>query len=170
MANFLTKTASGVLQLVSGLATSAGVADAGKIPQLNAAGKLDMSLIPAGVGDESISGLTAGVALTAGQFVYIGSAGTVLVASNASITTAAQGYVKAAYANAATDVVVYFEGVNTSVTAATIGADYYLGTAGAIVGTPPTFAVNTICQSLGTATATNTLQVEIARAVQYAVQ
>lgn len=170
MANFLTKTASGVLQLVSGLAISAGVADAGKIPQLNAAGKLDISLIPAGIGEESISGLTAGAALTAGQFVYIGSAGTVLVASNTSITTAAQGYVKANHANAATDVVVYFEGVNSAVTAATIGATYYLGTAGAIVATPPTFAVNTICQALGTATATNTLQVEIARAVQYAVQ
>ena len=41
---------SGTLTEVSGLASSAGAGDAGKIPQLDAAGRIDASMMPVGIG------------------------------------------------------------------------------------------------------------------------
>lgn len=169
MANFLTKSVTGVLQVVAAIATSAGAADAGKIIETDANGLIDSSLLPPGTGNTVKEGLTAGEALTAGQFVYLDAAGEVLVADNTSITTQAQGFVLQNYALAATDVMVYFAGVNDAVTT-TPGATYFLDTAGGITTTPPAFAVGSICHRLGVACGTNELLFENDAPVEYATQ
>ena len=158
MANFLTKAVNGLIQTVAAISSSAGAADAGKIIELDADGLLDPSFFPDGVAGNVKQNLTAG-----------DGSGQVQLADNTSATTKATGFVKQAYAAAATDVAVHFSGVNDQVTA-TVGTTYFLGTAGDIVATPPAFAVGTICQQLGTACGTNELAVEIDQPIEFATQ
>lgn len=169
MANFLTKTISGVMRSVPAIASSLGLADAGKIIETDANGLIDSSFLPAGIGGNIKENLTAAVALTAGDYVFINGSGSVALADNGAIGTAATGFVLTSHAIAATDVTVYFSGVNTAVTA-TPGTTYFLGAAGAITATPPTFAVGDICQRLGVACGTNELQSIIEPAIEYATQ
>ena len=50
--------------------TSAGAGDAGKLPKLDAAGKLDITMMPVGVGSEALS-VIVGASVTAGDFVHV---------------------------------------------------------------------------------------------------
>ena len=61
---------NGVWQLVSAIQSSAGVGDAGKIPALDSAGRLSSTMMPTGVGAETVS-VVASEALTAGNFVNV---------------------------------------------------------------------------------------------------
>lgn len=169
MANFLTKTTSGLMQLVGAISSSLGAVDANKIIETNLDGLIDSSLLPPGVGDNVKAGLTAGEALVAGDFVYIETDGQVFKADNSSIDFAAVGFVLAPSAASDVDVTVYFSGVNTFVTV-TPGVDVFLGTNGGIALTPPAFAVNSICQLLGHSVASNELLVEIDQPIEYANQ
>lgn len=136
---------------------STGVAEAGDVVALDAAGKLDSSLFPAGVGEDSLL-VEASEALTAGDFVNIfDDAGTVKArkADAASPTTYAYGFVLAGVA-AAANATVYFRGQNTQLSGLTLGDRYFLSeTPGDVTGTPPTTS-GAIVQELGTAiSATN---------------
>jgi hypothetical protein len=45
---------TGQLTEIAGISTSAGAGDAGKIPQLDGTGRLDATLMPVGLGAESL--------------------------------------------------------------------------------------------------------------------
>lgn len=117
--------------------TSAGAADAGKLPALNSAGKLDETLLPNGVG-AATQIIPASEALSAGVFVNIWSdagAAKVRLADNSN-GRPADGYVLTAVSPAANATVYPLDGTNSELSALTPGAEYWLGTAGAVTDTP----------------------------------
>lgn len=136
---------SGVITEVA--ATQVGGSDsAGLIPSLDASGKLATTMLPTGVGPDTVS-LPASEALAAGAFINIWSnSGSANVrnadCSGASAGKIAHGFVLEAVASggAAT---VYLEGDNTSVTGLTIGQQFLssVGTASTSAPTTSGYAV-----------------------------
>jgi len=119
--------AAGVIApgLLNAKNTSAGAGDAGKIVQLDASGRLDLTMMPVGIGADTAT-LTASEALASGDLINVwNDAGTPKVRKADASTPGkeAHGFVTAAYAlNAAA--VVYFEGTNTQMTGLTAGRQY----------------------------------------------
>lgn len=147
--------------LVAGQQTSAGAGDANKIVALDSSGKLDVSLLPVGVGPD-VSLVTASEALAAGDYVNIYSnSGTpnVRKADNSN-DRPAMGFVKSSVSNAAT-ATVYFEGPNDAKSGLTVGARYYLGTAGAVTNTPPASPGALISQFVGIAVSATVINTDI---------
>lgn len=159
------------------ISTSAGAADEGKIPCLNASGILDDSitnasatsvagklakldgtgrlgtdLMPVGIAADTLS-VVASEALTAGHFVNVwNDTGTIKVRKADATTSGkeADGFVLSGYSPGDT-ALVYFEGSNTQLAALTLGARYYLATtAGQVTATPPSASGNVV-QYLGRA-------------------
>lgn len=150
---------AGFPQEVVSTQTSSGVSDANKIPALDASGKLDTTLMPAGLGADSFA-TTAGEALTTGNLVYLDATGKAMKADANAVAKAAIGFVLASVAlNAA--VTVYFEGTITGLSALTIGATYFLSDSatGAVTTSIPTGA-SKIVQSVGFAISATQLSFE----------
>lgn len=148
---------NGIKTLVTGITTSAGVGDANKLISTNSSGKIDTTLLPAGLGVDTVTA-TASESISAGDFVNLyNNTGTLTVRkADNSNGRDAKGFVLSAISNAATGT-VYLSGQNTSVTALTPGTAYYLSTSGGVTTTAPT-ASGTIIQLLGyTLAATNLL-------------
>lgn len=154
---------AGELSEVSGQATSAGGADAGKIVQLDGAGKLDQTLMPVGLGPDTKI-VTATEALAAGDMVNIHAGG--VRKADASNGREAHGFVLSAVANAAS-ATVYFEGTITGLTGLTVGAPMFLGTGGAATATAPSTATY-ISQRVGVATSATEISFEPQRKVTLA--
>ena len=156
MAQRFMTLASGLRKLVEALVTSAGAADAGKIIATNAEGKLDTSLLPAGIG-ANVQLVNASEALGAGKFVNLWNDGGTLKARLADNSNArqARGFVKAAVSSGNPAEVYPLDVCNTNMTALVVGSRYYLGTAGGATATPldPTDVANAnkIHQYLGLA-------------------
>lgn len=131
--------------------TSAGVSDAGKIIALDSSGKLDASVLPAGVG-QNVSIIPASEALDAGDFVNVWlDAGAAKVRkADSSNNRRAHGFVRAAVASAASATVYAPGELNDQLTGLTVGADYMLGTAGDATTTAPT-GTGEIVQGIGVA-------------------
>jgi hypothetical protein len=142
---FLTLVA-GVQTLVTAIAASVGVGDANKVVMTDSSGRLDSSLMPSGIGAQTITA-TATEALTAGDWINITPTG-VRKADNSN-NRPAHGFVLASVANAAT-ATVYTAGLNTALTGLTDGTQYFTGTAGSQTSTAPTTA-GTIVQTVGVA-------------------
>lgn len=146
--------------ILNAVIVSAGAGDSGKIAQLDAAGRLDNTVMPVGVGADTAS-ITTSEALAAGDLVNIHSS-TGVKARKADATTVgkeAMGFVLAA-AGAGAAATVYFEGRNTSVTGLTVGVPQYLGTtAGGTTATAPSAAGN-IVQRVGVAISATELNFE----------
>jgi hypothetical protein len=163
MAKFLVRdAATGRIVEQSGVAVSAGAASADKFPQLGASGKLDTSLMPSGIGAETQS-VIASEALAAGEAVNFWSNVGVINARKADGSTVgkpADGYVKAAFASAAT-AIVFTDGLNDQLTGLAPGERIYLSgaTAGAVTSTVVTGAGKTH-QYLGKAISATSLQFE----------
>jgi hypothetical protein len=124
----------GVKRLIEGLVSSAGAADAGKIPALGADGRLSMTMMPAGVGANS-QPATATEAIGAGKFVNFhdnGGTFSMRLADNSN-GRRADGFVLVAVANAAVGEVYPLDQINSALTGLTVGSDYWLGTAGGVV-------------------------------------
>lgn len=139
------KNNAGVLTEIAALQTSAGAGDAGKIVALDAAGRLDNSFMPVGIGADTAS-IVASEALSAGDYVNVyDDTGTAKV-RKADATTAgkeAHGFVLSAVSSAAL-ATVYFEGTNTAITGQTAGVVYLATTAGVGSITPPSAAGNVV--------------------------
>lgn len=155
----------GKVKQIFGIATSAGAADAGKIPALDSAGKIDMSMMPAGIGANTKIA-PAFEALGAGKFVNLFSdAGTLKarLADNSN-NRPAHGFVLAAVASAANATIYPIDVANTALTGLTLGGDYWLGTAGDVTATPldatDVSNVNKVNQMLGTATSATELRTD----------
>lgn len=159
MAKFLNREASGRVAQLNTVQTSAGVADADKIPSLDSQGKLDQSMMPAGLGQNTVSGTAAG-ALAANDLVYITSSGTVSKASAAAVGTEAIGFVKTSVANGAVATVFTSGNLITGLSGLTPGARQYMSaTAGLITATPLTTAGN-VHMCIGIATSATAVAFE----------
>lgn len=133
---FLARVAGRTKQIF-GLVVSAGAADAGKIPALDDTGRLDMSVMPNGIGANTTQA-TASEAIGAGKFVNFhdnGGTFSVRLADNSN-GRQADGYVTEAVASAAMATVYPLDGVNALLTGLVSGSRYWLGTAGGVIPTP----------------------------------
>lgn len=151
---------NGDQQEYTGVETSAGAASAGEFPTLNPAGKLDPSLMPDGVGADIVS-ISAAESISAGDYIYVTSAGEVAKADASDIAKKAIGFaIESAAASAA--VKVQFDDSNTFLSGLTPGAVYFLSdaTAGAVTTTAPT-ASGAIVQQVGVALNATTIHSDI---------
>lgn len=161
------------LNIISGklkqiVASVTGTADA--IPAGDSTGKLDISWMPVGVGQEVLVAPSS-ENLTAGDFVnlYLNSAA--INVRKADATTngkPAQGFVLANVTSPANATVFFISNTNTQRSGLTIGSDYFLDTtAGGITATPPATVGNLVqyigrAQSATAITMLNALTVEVA--------
>ena len=151
---------NGTQQEYTGVATSAGAGSADEIPKLDSNGKLDVTFLPTGIGQDAIVA-TAGEALGAGDFVYFSGTGSVLKADATAIAKQARGYVNASVINGG-QATVFFDDTNTAKTGLTAGATYYLDiVSGGVVTPSPTPVTGQISQELGFATSATSLRVNI---------
>lgn len=139
---------------------SVGAGDAGKVAQLDAAGKWDISMMPTGVGAEVVVAASS-ENLTAGNWVNLyNNAGTINVRKADATTNAkpAHGFVLANVTSPANATVYLISGQNSATSGKTVGAKQWLDTtAGASTETAPSASGN-IVQLLGVATsATNVI-------------
>jgi len=147
---------NGNLTEVPATITSAGSGDDGKIPGLDATGRLDVSLMPVGIGPDT-QVITSSEALAAGDWVNVHNAsGAKVRKADASVPgKEAQGFVLSAFASGV-PVTVYFEGTNTQVTGQVPGVVYLSTTPGQGTSTAPTGA-GQIAQRIGVATSATTV-------------
>jgi len=158
---------NGELQEVEASDTSAGAADAGKVPALNAAGKIDDTLLPDGVGADAITGTASG-AISAGKLINIfddGGTRSFRVA-DASNGREAHAFANDPIADAASGSVLK-EGTMAGLTGLTIGGPVYLGTNGDVTQTAPTTSGH-ISQRVGIAVSATEVDFEKARKVTLA--
>lgn len=150
---------NGSQQEYAGINASVGAGSAAEFPILDGAGKLDITFMPVGVGQDSVTA-TAGENLSAGDFVYFNGSGQVFKADSTALAKQARGYVNASVISGAT-ATVFFDDTNTGLSGLTPGSTYYLDTtAGAVTLTPPT-SVNNIVQEVGFATSATSLRVNV---------
>lgn len=145
--------ASGILDasIVNSVTTSAGAGDTGKLVALDATGRLANSFMPTGIGADTVA-LTTSEAIAAGDLINIWNS-TGAKARKADATVAgkeAHGFCLVGAASGAS-VEVYFEGNNSSVTGLTPGVQYLSTTAGLTSSTAPTGSGNVV-QRVGFAT------------------
>jgi hypothetical protein len=153
------RNVSGRITEITATVTSAGAGNDGDIVALDSAGKLDSSVLPAGIG-AATKVAPASEDLTAGNLVSFWNDGGTLKVRKADATAAgkeAHGFVLA-NVNQPANATVYFPGqVNTGVSGLTLGSRYYLNTtAGGVTATAPS-ATSNIVQAVGIATATTEL-------------
>lgn len=139
---------------VEGLVTSAGAGDSGKIPALNASGKIDDTMLP---GHEVLI-MNAGENVAAGDYVYVDGSGEARLASAAVAGNAAIGYVLDTV-TATNPVKVHFDAINSALSGLTVGDQYFLSdvTPGGVTNTAPVGA-NKIIESLGWAISATEIQ------------
>lgn len=153
MVNYI-KQVAGVLTEEATVATG-GAPSANKVPQLDATGKLDATMMPPGIAAETQSIITS-EALVAGNYVNIyNNAGTPTCRkADASNGRPANGFVLAAFGSAI-QATVYLEGTNNAVTGQVAGP-IFLGTAGAGSATAPSTS-GYYSQKIGQATTATTV-------------
>lgn len=149
---------SGRNKEVAGVVTSAGAGNDGDLVALDASGKLDASVMPAGVGVNTVSA-TATEALSANDLVNIHAAG-VRKADATTEGKEAHGFVKASVLSAA-NATIYLPGdVITGLSGLTQGARYFLHTtAGLTTATAPAAAGN-VAQLVGIAASATSILFE----------
>lgn len=155
MAKYLSNNAGQVTEVATPT-TSAGSGDSGKIPSLDASGRLDTSFMPTGIGADTAT-ITASEALSAGALVNVWNS-TGAKVRNADATTSgkeAHGYVLASVSSSGS-ATVYFEGTNTQVTGLTPGVQFLSTTPGVASATAPSSSGNVV-QRVGFATAATAL-------------
>jgi len=126
--------AAGILDssIVNSTAVSTGATDAAKVVALDGTGRIDQSMMPVGIGADTAT-IMASENLAAGDFVSVwDDAGTVKV-RKADATAAGKEAVGFVLesATSGTNALVYFEGSNTQLSGLTLGARYYLSAASA---------------------------------------
>lgn len=147
---------TGTITEKAAVQSSAGAGDAGKIPALDAAGKLDTTMMPTGIAADTAI-VTASEALAAGDLVNIwNSTGAKVRKADASTAgKEAHGFVLAAVSSSAS-ATVYFEGTDSQVTGLTPGVQFLSTTPGLATLTAPS-ATGNVVQRVGFATAATAL-------------
>ena len=154
--------ASGVLDptIINAKATSAGAGDAGKVVQLDGSGRLDNSVMPVGIGADT-KVMIASEALAAGDFINVWSDASAFKVRKADATTGGKRAHGFVLSSVASgaNATVYFEGENSAVTGMTPG-DVFLGTtAGRAQATAPTGSGQAV-QRIGVATSATSVNFE----------
>lgn len=124
------QTAAGIIDplIVNAKIISAGAADSGKLPQLDATGRVDSSVLPVGIGADTAA-IVASEILAAGDLINVWNnvgVANVRKADGSTSGKEAHGFVLAGFA-AAASAIVYFEGTNTQCTGLTPGVQYISG-------------------------------------------
>jgi hypothetical protein len=144
---------NGMPRAIEPLTTSTGAADAGKVPGLGPDGRFNDTLMPAGIGADVFTAV-AFEALSAGDFVNLfadSGVASVRKADNSN-GRAALGFVLEAVAPSATATVQHLGEANSALSGLTVGANYWLGTAGGVTATPiPPASTGKTVQYLGVA-------------------
>lgn len=151
---------NGIEQEVAGTVTGGTAGEAGKIPALDAGGRIDPTLMPVGVVADTYSGTAFETLSSAAPFVYVRADGQIANASAASGGNPTIGFV-VANAAAAASALVYFEGRVTGLSGLTVGSRYYLSdtVAGGLTLTPVS-GTGKLHQYLGRAVSATTLTFE----------
>ena len=160
MADRYIKDVAGTLSEQEALTASAGAGDAGKIPALDAAGRLDQSMMPVGIGADTASIVTS-ENLAAGDYVNVWNNTGAFNVRKADASTAgkeAHGFVLAAV-TAPAAATVYFEGPNTQVSGQTPGKVFLSTTPGLGTATAPSASGNVV-QQIGVATSATVVNFE----------
>ena len=154
---FLTQS-GGVFAEVAATQTG-GAPNADKIPALDAAGRLDASMMPTGISADTAVIVTS-EALAAGDFVNIHNSGGARArkADAASAGKEAHGFVLAAVGSGG-NATVYFEGTNTGVSGLTPGVAFLSATAGVPTNTAPS-AAGQVVQRIGLAVSATAVNFE----------
>lgn len=163
-----TGTGNDLFEEVAGVAVSAGAPNAGDIPALDDAGKLDVSVMPAGIGADT-SVVPSSENLAAGDLVNLWNDGGVAKARKADATTTgkqADGFVLSAVTSPA-NATVYHDGTNTQVTALTPGKQWLSTTPGKSTNTRPAASGN-IQQPVGFATTATSLTFNVGETIKVA--
>lgn len=158
---FLTVGSDGNAIEEAGAISSAGAGDEGKLVALDAGGKIDSTMMPAGLGADSKT-MTAGEAISAKDLVYINGSGAAMKADANAVAKRAIGFAQSAISNAATGTIT-FEGTITGLSGLTPGADYFLSntTTGAIaLYSSLTYGSGDIIQRVGFALSATELSFE----------
>lgn len=142
--------------LLNATQTSAGAADAAKVLQLDASGRIDSSAMPVGIGADTAS-ITTSEALVAGDLVNIwnSTGAKARKADHATAGKEAHGFVLVGVASGSL-ATVYFEGTNTAVTGLTPGPQFLGTTAGKSTNVAPS-ATGNVVQRVGFATSATAL-------------
>jgi len=159
---------AGVITEKEATVTSAGAGDAGELVALDAAGKLDNSVMPTGIGADTVT-ITTSEDLAAGDFVNIYDNASTPTArkADASNDFEAHGFVLAA-STSGNNATVYFEGSNNQVTGQTAGNVYLsAATAGDVTATAPSGSGNLV-QKVGVATSATNINVELSNPIKLA--
>lgn len=142
---------------VLGVVQSAGAANAGDLIALDDNGKIDVSNMPTGFGQDTTQA-AATEAITAPALVNLYLANNVQSVRNADNSVEgkeANGFVLASIASAATGT-VNLSGTLSGLSGLTVDARYYLGTVGGVTPTPVTGA-GKVDQLIGKATSASTI-------------
>lgn len=145
--------ASGEEKLQEALVTSAGAGDAGKIPALDAGGKLDSTVMPSGVGADTYTA-EATEGLSAGQLVNVwwDSSNREARLADANNGRPANGFVLANVTTGNPATVYPLGTLNDQLSGLTPGTVYYLSkTAGGVTDDISTFGDTDIVQRIGRA-------------------
>ena len=148
---------SGATRLVQAIASSTGAGDANKLISTGSDGKLDVTILPTGVGP-SVALIEASENLAAGDFINIhDSTGAKVRKADASNGRAAHGFVLASVTSGQ-NATVYRIGANSGLTSLTPGVVYYLSasSAGTATATAPTTS-GQVVQNLGVAESATSL-------------
>jgi hypothetical protein len=158
-------TADGNIKEVVSVQT--GTADS--IPSLDATGRLDSTMMPIGIGADTLT-ITTSENLADGDFINIYDNASTPTARKADASNGYEvnGFVIAS-SSSGQDCTVYFEGVNDHLSGLTGGLTYFLSatTAGEATTVVPTTAGH-IVQKIGRAVATGAISLEFTQAITLA--
>lgn len=152
---------AGRIKELAAIVTSAGAGNDGDLVALDATGKLDVSVLPAGVGQNSIA-VNATEALAANDLVNVwDNAGTpgVRKADATAEGKECNGFVKSAVANGASATVYLSGNTITGLSGLVAGRRYLSTTAGASTATSPSATAN-VSQKIGDAFNATTIAFE----------
>ena len=159
---------AGKVKAIQATVVSTGAANDGDIVALDGTGKIDVSILPVGVGPD-VELVVCSEDLGAGDYINVfDDNGTrkVRLADNTNGRDA-HGFVKSAFTTGES-AVVYFEGPNNNLSGLTIGSRMYLGTAGGVISAPlaPITDAGKIHQFLGYAVNSDTVNTDIDDLIQ----
>jgi hypothetical protein len=155
------RNVGGRVKEVIGVIVSAGAANDGDIPALDATGKLDASVMPAGIGQNTTTAITS-EALAVNDLVNVYDNTGTPTARKADATVEgkeATGFVKAAFGSGATATIYMSGNIITGLTGLTAGRRYLATTAGASTATAPSASGN-VSQKIGDALTATTILFE----------
>lgn len=146
-----TNETTGNAKEITPIYTSSGAGDAGKIVSTDSTGRLDISLMPVGVTTE-VTDFTATEDLSAGDWVQLyNSSGLKGRKADCSNGRAASGFVLSSVSTGSSGQLYRISNKNTARTGMTIGAVYFLSTAGGQSTSLPAAGSGVIIQRLGVA-------------------